>query len=145
MMDTWIILIVIYTGMNLAFCIWVLSGFLQDLPQEIEEAALVDGCNRFQVLTRIVVPVCAPSIASTAIIALIFAWNEFLFALILTYSRSPTIPILASLTIEAHNIRWGQMTAIGSITVIPVVVITFFIRKYILIGFTLGAVGELEK
>jgi ABC-type glycerol-3-phosphate transport system permease component len=139
-MDTWIILIIIYTGMNLAFCTWVLRGFLQDLPQEIEEAALVDGCSRFRVLTRIVIPVCAPSIVSTGILALIFAWNEFLFALILTGSRAKTLPVYATGYILEKGIAWAELSAVAILIALPMIVFGILIQRYLIRGLTLGAI-----
>ncbi len=145
LIDSKIAVILAHATFSIPFVVLMMRGIFLDAPIDVEEAALIDGCTKFSAFFRVVLPLAKPGIVASAVLVFIFSWNELLFALILTYSRSPTIPILASLTIEAHNIRWGQMTAIGSITVIPVVVITFFIRKYILIGFTLGAVGELEK
>jgi multiple sugar transport system permease protein len=145
LIDTRIGVILAHCTFSIPFVVLMMRGIFLDTPIEIEEAALIDGCTRMQAFLKVVIPLSKPGIVASAILVFIFSWNELLFALILSYSRSPTIPILASLTIEAHRIRWGWMAAIGTMTVIPVVVITFFIRKYILIGFTLGAVGEQEK
>jgi multiple sugar transport system permease protein len=145
LVDTRIGVVLAHLTFSIPFVVLMMRGIFLDTPLEVEEAALIDGCTRLQAFLKVVIPLAKPGIVASAILVFIFSWNELLFALILTYSRSPTVPILASLTIEAHRIRWGLMTAIGTMTVIPVVIITFFIRKYILIGFTLGAVGEQEK
>ena len=93
LLDTWWALVIMYTGMNLSFSVWILRGFFMDIPPELEESALVDGYTRWQVFTRIALPLVKPGLAAVAVFASIFSWNEFLFALILTQQTAKTIPV----------------------------------------------------
>ncbi len=138
--DTHIMLIIVYVAFNLAFVIWMLRSFFLEIPVEIEESALIDGCNRFEVLFQIVFPLSAPAIASTAILAFIFAWNEFIIALVLTSRNAFTLPILATGLISAKGIMWGEMTATATFIVAPEIIFIFFAQKYIVRGLTMGAV-----
>jgi multiple sugar transport system permease protein len=138
--DTRIMMIVMYTAFNLAFVIWMLRSFFLEVPLEIEESGLIDGCNRMGVLFRIVLPLSAPAIAATAILAFIFAWNEFIIALVLTSRNAYTLPILATGLISAKGIMWGEMTATSTFIVVPEVLFIFFAQKHIVRGLTMGAV-----
>ena len=138
--DTHIMMIIVYVAFNLAFVIWMLRSFFLEIPVEIEESALIDGCNRFEVLFRIVFPLSAPAIASTAILAFIFAWNEFIIALVLTSRTAFTLPILATGLISAKGVMWGEMTATATFIVLPEIIFILFAQKYIVRGLTMGAV-----
>jgi multiple sugar transport system permease protein len=138
--DTRMMMILVYIAYNLAFVIWMLRSFFLEIPAEIEESALIDGCGRFGVLFRIVFPLSAPAIAATAILAFIFSWNEFIIALVLTSRHAFTLPILATGLISAKGIMWGEMTATSTFITIPEVVFIFFAQKHIVRGLTMGAV-----
>lgn len=138
--DSHFLMILIYIGFNLAFIIWLLRSFFIDIPSAIEESALIDGCSRFGIVIKIVLPLSRPALSSTAILAFIFAWNEYLIALVLTSSKAPTLPILASGLISAKGIMWGQMTATATIMSLPVVLLALFSQKYLIRGLTFGAV-----
>lgn len=138
--DTRIMMIVMYVAFNLAFVIWMLRSFFLEIPLEVEESALIDGCNQFGVLFRIVFPLSAPAIAATAILAFIFSWNEFIIALVLTSRNAFTLPILATGLISAKGIMWGEMTATSTFITVPEVVFIFFAQKHIVRGLTMGAV-----
>jgi multiple sugar transport system permease protein len=138
--DTRLMMIIVYVAYNLAFVIWMLRSFFLEIPQEIEESALIDGCSRLGVLFRIVFPLSAPAIAATAILAFIFSWNEFIIALVLTSRNAFTLPILATGLISAKGIMWGEMTATSTFITIPEVIFIFFAQKHIVRGLTMGAV-----
>jgi multiple sugar transport system permease protein len=133
-------LIIVYIAYNLAFVIWMLRSFFLDIPAEVEESALIDGCNRLGVLFRIVLPLSAPAIAATAILAFIFSWNEFIIALVLTSKNAFTLPILATGLISAKGVMWGEMTATTAFITIPEVIFILFAQKYIVRGLTMGAI-----
>jgi multiple sugar transport system permease protein len=133
-------LIVSYTTFALPFGIWMMIGFLQDLPIDLEEAAAVDGCNRWQILRHIVVPLAAPGIATTAIFAFLLGWNEFLLALILAGPDSRTLPVMVAGFETDRGILWGQFSAAAIAIMLPVVVVALILQRHIVRGLTLGAV-----
>lgn len=142
LLDTRWALIVTYTAFNLPFVIWLMIGFYEELPPELERAALIDGCNTWQRFTRIVLPLSAPALVATAILAVILAWNEFLFAVMLTRTEAKTLPVVMSGFITDKGMLWDQMTALGVITVLPVLVFAVAVQRYLVRGLTLGAVKE---
>jgi multiple sugar transport system permease protein len=140
MIDTHMALVVIYTSMNLSFVTWVLIGFFREIPVELEEAALMDGYSYWQYFRRIALPLVRPGLAATAILSAIFAWNEFLFALILTSKRAATIPIYLAGFSESMGIKWGEFMAVGCFAVIPIMIFTLALQKHLVRGLTFGAV-----
>ena len=140
LVDTRIGLIWVNLAIVLPYAIWMVKGFVDALPSEIEQAALVDGCNDFQVLRYITLPLLAPSIITTAVFSFILAWNEFLFALILTRQEAKTLTIGLLSTNTAEGIRWDWMSATGLIIMIPVFILSMTIRKHFVQGMTMGAV-----
>ena len=109
--DTQIVLIVVYVAFGLPFAVWILRGFLLDLPKEIEEAARLDGLSWPQIIFRLIMPMAAPGIAVTAIFTFVFSWNEFLFALFLTFDKGSTMPVTLQKTIDLYNALLGSLSA----------------------------------
>jgi multiple sugar transport system permease protein len=142
LLDTRWALIVTYTAFNLPFVIWLLIGFFEELPPELERAAMVDGCNAWQRFTRIVLPISAPALVATAILSAILAWNEFLFAVMLTRVEAKTLPVVMAGFITDKGMLWDQMTALGVVTVLPVLLFAVAVQRYLVRGLTLGAVKE---
>jgi len=140
LLDTWWALIIMYTGMNLSFAVWILRGFFLDIPPELEESALVDGYTRLQVFTRIALPLVKPALAAVAVFSLIFSWNEFLFALILTQHNAKTIPVGIQGFSNSMGIDWGPFMAVAFIAILPVMIFTFIMQRYLVRGLTFGAV-----
>lgn len=139
-LNTWYVLIIAYTTFNLSFVVLVMKGFFEEVPVELEEAALIDGASRISAFFKITVPLAKPGIIACSIFCLIFSWNEFLFALILSVSKnSKTLPVAAGDFITAYAINWGPLFACGVIILIPVIVFTLIVQKYIARGLTLGA------
>jgi multiple sugar transport system permease protein len=136
-------LIVAYLTFNLPFAIWIMNAFFADLPPALEEAALVDGATKFGAFWRIALPLTAPGIVTTAILCLVFSWNDYAFAQSFSGPGSQTLPIAASQLITQTGINWGQLMAIGTIVVLPMIVVGLAVRRYLVKGLTLGAVtGE---
>jgi multiple sugar transport system permease protein len=136
-------LIVAYLSFNLPFAIWIMNAFFADLPTGIEEAARVDGASRFQTFWRIALPMTAPGIVTTAILCLVFSWNDYAFAVTFAGPGSQTLPVAASQLITQTGVNWGQLTAIGTVVALPMVVVGLAVRRYLVRGLTLGAVtGE---
>jgi len=140
LLDTYVGLILIYVAFNLPFAIWMMRGFLADVPVALEEAALLDGLTRLQIILRIVVPVVMPGIAATAIFTFVFTWNEYLMALMLTAYRSVTVPVTIAKFVEPYTVLWGSLSAAVVIQVAPMLVVVFLLQRHIVRGMTLGAV-----
>ncbi len=139
--DTKLGLCITYSAFNLPFAVWLLSVFFQEVPQELDEAARVDGCSRFSVLYRIYVPLSLPALATIAILVFLNAWNEFLFAVVLTSSSaSATAPVALAAMQSAFDTRFSVMTAGAIVQTLPAVIIVIFAQRYIIRGLTLGAV-----
>jgi len=141
LVDTYLALILIYAAFNMAFSIWILSSFFASIPQEIEEAAWIDGCNRFTTLTRIVLPLALPGLVTAFIFTFIAAWNEFVIALTLTSSPEHE-PLTVGLTslIGQYQVQWNYLFAGSIIAIVPVVVLFALIEKWLVGGLTAGSV-----
>lgn len=141
-LDTRQALILTYTAFNLPFVIWLMIGFFEELPPELEKAAMVDGCNAWQRFWKIILPLSAPALVATAILSAVLAWNEFLFAVMLTRIEAKTLPVVMSGFITDKGMLWDQITALGVITVLPVLIFALAVQRYLVRGLTLGAVKE---
>lgn len=142
--DTHFGLILLYTTFNLSFAVWLMKGFIDEIPTEYEDAALVDGYTRFQAFRMIVLPQAATGIAATAVFCLITAWNEFAFALVLTEVGGNTItapPSIVSATGKT-GYDWGKVAAGTFIFLVPIAIFTFLVRKHLLRGVTFGAIKK---
>ena len=133
-------LIISYTMFNLPFAIWLMVSFFQDIPRELEDSARLDGYNRLQVLRRVVLPLAMPGIAVTAIFCLLFSWNEFLFAYILTRDAARTITVGVESFFTLRGILWGPVAAAATISVAPMLVFVLILQRYMVRGLTFGAV-----
>lgn len=140
LLDTPWSLVITYLTFNLPFAVWLLRSFFREIPREIEESALVDGCSDFSAFRKIALPLAAPGLAATGILTFIFSWNEFLFALILTGNKAVTLPVGIIGYMKETGINWGYMTAGGVLALIPVIVFTILVQKHLVKGLTMGAV-----
>jgi multiple sugar transport system permease protein len=133
-------LILAYTTFTLPFSVWLLNGFFNDLPMELEEAALIDGCNRRMAFFKIVLPILGPSLVATGVYIFMTSWNEYTFAVMFTNNATRTIPVALKSLIGQLGVDWGLLTAGGIITIIPVCIMFFFAQKRLVEGLTAGAV-----
>lgn len=133
-------LVLAYTTFTLPFSVWLLNGFLNDLPLSLEEAALVDGCNRRKAFFEIILPILGPSLVATGVYIFMTSWNEYTFAVMFTNNASRTIPVALKSLIGQLGVDWGLMTAGGIVTIIPVCIMFFFAQKRLVEGLTAGAV-----
>jgi multiple sugar transport system permease protein len=140
--DTHLGMILLYTVFNLSLSVWLLKGFIDEIPREYEEAALVDGYTRLQAFFKIVLPQAMTGIAATTVFCLIFAWNEYAFALMLTSENARTAPPSIATMLGRGGIEWSAIAAGSLGFLIPVVIVTFALRKYLLRGVTFGAVRK---
>ncbi len=140
--DTHLGMILLYTAVNLSLSVWLLKGFIDEIPLEYEEAALIDGWTRFQAFYKVVLPQAATGIASTAIFCLIFAWNEYAFAVLLTSGTAQTAPPFIPTIIGVGGQDWPAVAAGATIFLLPVMIFTILLRKHLLRGITNGAVRK---
>ena len=140
LIDTHIGMIIIYVGYGLPFAVWLLRGFLLDLPREIEEAARLDGLRWMAIIRRIILPLAGPGIAVTAIFTFVFNWNEYLFALYITQADAVTLPIQIAKMIDVYTVLWGTISATVMMQVVPMVIVVFLLQRHMIRGLALGAV-----
>ena len=140
LLDTWTGMILVYTGFNLPFAIWMAMSFLRSSPLEVVEAARIDGCTWLQVLVRVVVPMVAGGLLTVAVFVFLFAWNELLIALFLTNRNARTFPVVLTAFQGQAQTVWEQMAAASIIQLVPPVILTFFVQRHIVAGMTMGAV-----
>ena len=134
-------LILLYTVFALPFTIWMMYAYFRQMPVELEEAALVDGCSRWQALWKVAWPLAAPGIVSAAAFAFIFSWTEFLFALVLTSTKAVTLPVVvAGTAVEFQGNLFGEASALTMVSLIPAVLLGMLVQRHIVRGLTLGAV-----
>jgi multiple sugar transport system permease protein len=134
-------LAIVYTAFNLPFVVWMMRGFFDETPRELEEAAMLDGESRMGALLRVVLPVVRPGLAATAVFCLIVSWNEFLFALILSQTESAmTLPVGIAARVTQYEIHWGAMSAAGVLATFPVLIFATAAQRYLVRGLSLGAV-----
>ena len=139
LVDTHLGLILAYTMFNVPFAVWIMRDFFENLPQDLEDSALVDGATHWQAFVRIVLPLSAPGLVSVAILSFVFAWNEFLYALMLTNFDAITIPVLIAGQSNTRGIQWWFISALTLAAVTPVILMGLFLERYITRGLTAGA------
>jgi multiple sugar transport system permease protein len=140
LLDNHLALIIANTVFSLPFVIWLLKGFFDELPAELEEAALIDGCSHWGAFTRVALPLVTPGLVATALFSFIFAWNEFMFALLLTRRNVRTLTIIVPSLVGGHEILWGEIAAIGTVAIIPGILLALLLQRYLVRGLTMGAV-----
>jgi multiple sugar transport system permease protein len=133
-------LIFAYTTFNLPFALWMMITFFKDVPIDMEEAAMIDGCSKFQAFWRVAVPTAAPGIVATGVLCLMFSWNDYAFASIFTGNGTQTVPIAVSLLVSQQGIKWGQAMATGTVIIMPMLICGLLVRKYMVRGLSMGAV-----
>ncbi|MPN11429.1 Inner membrane ABC transporter permease protein YcjP [bioreactor metagenome] len=133
-------LILAYTTFTLPFCVWLLNGYIKDTPVSLEEAALIDGCNRYQAFMKVFLPIMKPCLVATGVYIFMQAWNEYTYASLLSNADSRTITVALKTLIGQLGVQWDMLTAGGIISVIPVCIMFFFAQKRLIEGLTAGAV-----
>jgi len=141
LLNTYAALIIPYTAFGLPLTIWTLTGFFRELPLDLEESARVDGCTRLQTFFKIIIPLAAPGVFTCAILVFIFAWNEFMFALLfMTRNAMKTVPVGITMYPGQYDLPWGTIFAAATVVTLPLVVLVFFFQRRIIAGLTAGAV-----
>jgi multiple sugar transport system permease protein len=140
LVDTYFGLILLYTAFNLPYVIWMMKGYIADIPPELEESALVDGCGRWAVLRKVVFPMVRPGLAATAVFTFIFAWNDFLFALVLTRTEVITFPVQLTHYFGGQSNFWAKIAAMSVLGTIPIFIAVTLMQRFLVRGISLGAV-----
>ena len=140
MVDTYSGLILLYTAFNLPYVIWMMRGYIADIPLELEESALVDGCTRWQMLWKVVFPMVRAGLMATAVFTFVFAWNDFLFALILTHTNVITFPVQLTHYMGGQSNFWSKIAAMSVLGTLPIFVAVTLMQRYLVRGISLGAV-----
>jgi multiple sugar transport system permease protein len=140
MVDTYQALILTHLVVGLPIVIWVMIGFFEDIPTELREAALIDGCTDYGAFLRVAIPLVKPGIVATSILSFIFSWNNFLFSVILAGRNTRTLPIAVFNMIGYEEINWGPLAAAATMITLPVIILTLIIQRHIVTGLTFGAV-----
>jgi len=140
LVDTYVGLILLYTAFNLPYVIWMMRGYVNDIPKALEESALVDGCTRWQVLWKVVFPMCRAGLFATAIFTFVFAWNDFIFALVLTRTEVSTYTVQVTHYFGGQSNFWAKISAMSVLGTVPIFIIVGFMQRYLVRGMSLGAV-----
>lgn len=140
LINNYLALIMVYITFNIPLVVWLLRGYIIEIPVEIEESAMVDGCSRISLIFKIIMPMITPGLVATSILAFIFSWNEYLFALVLTGNATRTLPVAVT-TFQADKVVfWGPLCAGSFISIVPIILLTILIQKNLVKGLTLGAI-----
>jgi multiple sugar transport system permease protein len=134
LLDSWLGMILVYSSFNVPIAVWVMRNFLSQIPVSIEEAAMVDGASRRQIFFRIVIPMTLPSLTATFLLCFIFAWNEFLFSLILTFDRARTVPILIASQHFQRGPQWWDISVLSTLAIAPVIIIALSLQRNLVKG-----------
>jgi len=140
LIDTLIGLIIPHLTITIPFAVWMIMSFIKDIPRELEEAAMIDGCSAMGVIWKITLPLITPGIAVTALLCFVYSWNDFLFALILVRARAVTLPIAIAGMREAHGLMWGEVSAMATMATLPILILAIVLQKYLVRGLAFGAV-----
>lgn len=132
--------ILAHCSVNLPFVIWLMFGFIRDIPCELFESSMIDGARRMQTFWRILLPMLLPAIGSAVILSMQYSWNELLYSLQLTTMNSYTLPVGIGKFVGAVSVDWGKSSAAAAVTMVPIIVVSFLMQKYLVAGLTAGAV-----
>ena len=141
LLNTYPALVIAYTSFSLPFCVWMLKGFFDSIPAELDQAAMIDGCSRTSAFLRVILPLSAPGLVATAIFSFLVAWNEFLFAVVLTSTPSMyLVTVGIASNIGQFRIQWNDLMAASVLATLPTIVLYAFLERYLVQGLTAGAV-----
>ncbi len=141
-LDNLAAIVLVYTAINIPFAVWLLASFLSQIPIDLEEAGQIDGASRLQVLRLIVAPLAAPGIMATGLFVAILAWNEFLVPVILGTRAVRPLSVLIASFVGSRSIEWGELAAAASMAIIPILLLSLMVQRYLVSGLTLGALKE---
>jgi len=138
--DTRTAVIIPHLIITVPFAVWMIKGFIQEVPRELEESAMIDGATQLGVIRMITLPLIAPGLVVTALFCFIWSWNDFMFALILTRNHAITIPVAIAGMREAHGLMWGEVSATSALGTFPIIILAVILQKYLVRGLSLGSI-----
>jgi multiple sugar transport system permease protein len=141
-LDNLAAIIVVYATINLPFAIWLLASFMSQVPIVLEDAAQIDGASRLQLLYRVVLPLAAPGVIATSLFVAILAWNEFLVPVVLATTDAKPLSVFIAGFVGSRTIQWGELSAAASLAILPIIVFSIFVQRYLVTGLSLGALKE---
>ena len=139
-MDTQLAVIIPHLIITIPFAVWMMRGFIAEIPKELEEAAMIDGCSQIGVIRRVTLPLVAPGLVVTALFSFVWSWNDFMFALVLTRSHAITLPVAIAGMREAHGLMWGAVSATAALATLPILILALVLQKYLVRGLSFGAI-----
>ncbi len=140
LVDTYFAVILAHSSFNISLVVWMMRGFFEDIPKDIDEAAQIDGNTKVGTFFKVLLPLAAPGISATAVLCFILSWNELLYAMILTAFESRTLTVGIPGLVQPHGTLWGQVAAVAMVATLPIVIFTFLVQKHLVRGLTFGAV-----
>lgn len=140
LIDSRFALIIAYTALNVPLATWMLRGFLDEVPRELDEAAIIDGCGQNMTLWRIIAPLCAPGLVATAVFSFVLSWNDFALANVLTKKRARTLPLVVNSFLTEEGVQWGPLSAAAMLVFLPPIILFLLTYRHLAKGLTLGAV-----
>lgn len=140
LIDTHIAVIIPHLILTIPFAVWMIRGFVAEVPRELEEAAMIDGCSHLGVIRRVTLPLIAPGLVVTALFSFIWSWNDFLFPLVLTRNQAMTLPVAIAGMREAHGLMWGAVSATTAMATLPMLILTIILQRYLVRGLAMGAI-----
>jgi len=140
LLDTKLGLILVYATFNLPLCVWIMRDFFQDVPRELDESALIDGASWWRAFRSVVLPLSKPALFSCLMMCFVFNWNEYLFALVLTFTQTNTVPLVLAKSTTVHGTDWGRMSAMAVLSIIPSILAGLGIERFLRMGMFTGAV-----
>jgi multiple sugar transport system permease protein len=142
LIDTLPAIIIAHVSITLPFAVWLMLTFFQELPKELEQSAMLDGCTPWQRFVKVIMPLAAPGLGTAAILTALVSWNEFLIASSLTSVNAKTLPVAVTSFVTDKGVLWGPMSAMSTVIVLPIMIFALFAQRYLVRGLTLGAVKE---
>jgi multiple sugar transport system permease protein len=142
LLDNVIAVVMVHTTMNLPLSVWLMLDFFSDLPRDIEEAALIDGCGYFRAFFHIALPIAAPGLVAVYVLSFIFSWNEFLFVIVFGYQRAMTLPVMIAGSLSVRGLDFWKVSSLSILAIIPPVILAMILSRYLVRGLTLGAIKE---
>ncbi len=139
LIDTVLAVIIPHLIITTPFAIWMIKGFIQEVPRELEEAAMIDGASQLGVIRIVTLPLIAPGLVVTALFCFIWSWNDFMYALILTRNAATTLPVVVANLRDAHGLMWGEVSSTASLATFPIIVLAILLQKYLVRGLSLGS------
>lgn len=142
LLDNLLAIIMVHVTMNLPLSVWLMLDFFADLPKDLEEAAMIDGCGHFKAFYYIAIPIAAPGLVAVYVLSFIFSWNEFLFVIIFGYKKAMTLPVMIAGSLTVRGLDFWKVSSLSILAIIPPVVLALVLSRYLVRGLTMGAIKE---